>query len=98
MFNTTFPANANFFITFLISVATFDLLPEFVLPIFFDFPVKPPFNLAFQACGYGNMYSIMNLGTCFFLFNIYILQMIFYCIMGVFRKNSKFAAGCHAKY
>ena len=47
LFFTPFPANANFFITFIITVATFDMLPEKVLPLFFDFPVKDSYNLAF---------------------------------------------------
>ena len=44
LFKTAFPANANFFIMFMISVATFDMLPEVILPIFFDFPVKASYN------------------------------------------------------
>ena len=47
LFYTTFPANANFFLTFLIDVATFDMLPPEVPNFFFDFPVKDSFNLAF---------------------------------------------------
>ena len=58
LFYTSFPANANFFLTFLIDVATFDLLPDEVGEFFFTFPDKDSFNLAFQATRYGSMYAI----------------------------------------
>lgn len=73
LFFVLFPANANFFLTFLISVATFDMLPGFVIPLIFDFPDKPAYNMGFMSTGYGSMYAIGNLGTCFFLFNVYII-------------------------
>ena len=47
LFYCTFPSNANFFINFIISVATFDMLPPMVIPTLFDFPAKDSFNLAF---------------------------------------------------
>lgn len=98
LFYILFPANANFFLNFLISVATFDMLPSFVLPLIFDFPVKPSFNLAFQSCGYGSMYAVENLGTCFFLFNVYLIQCVIYTISLCFKDRSKFALSCYHKY
>ena len=44
LFKTAFPANANFFIRFIIDVATFDMLPSMIMPAIFDFPVRPSFN------------------------------------------------------
>ena len=39
LFYTLFPANANYFLSFLIDVATFDILPSLeVIAFFFDFP------------------------------------------------------------
>ena len=45
-----FPANANFFINFLIGVATFDMLPPQVIPLFFTFPANEPYTLGFGNC------------------------------------------------
>lgn len=98
LFYILFPANANFFLAFLINVATFDMLPGTVLPLFFDFPVKGPYNMAFMATGYGSMYPIMNLGTCFVLINTYIFQCIFYLISSCFKDRSAFALKCYHKY
>ena len=97
-FYATFPANANFLITFLISVATFDLLPASVIPFFFDFPVKDSFNLAFQATGYSSMYSIGNLGTTFVMINVYIIQCVMWIFFYCFRNTCMFANKCHEKY
>ena len=87
LFFVVFPANANFFLTFLIDVATFDFLPEGVISWFFAFPVKPSFNLAFQSCRYASMYAIENLSTCLFLFNIYIIQCVIYIISSCFKEK-----------
>jgi len=47
LFATPFPANANYFITFIITVATFDILPEEVMPLIFDFPAKESYRQSF---------------------------------------------------
>ena len=47
LFNLTFPANATFFMRFLIEIANFDLLPIEVTWYFFDFPEIGSFNLSF---------------------------------------------------
>jgi len=38
------------------------------------------------------MYPVMNLGTCFLLFNIYILQLIIFAICSCFKDDYKLAA------
>ena len=47
LFNLTFPANATFFMRFLIDIANFDLLPIEVIWYFFEFPEEGSFNLSF---------------------------------------------------
>ena len=47
LFAVAFPANANFFITFLIDIATFDIMPPEATSWLLTFPEKPSFNLAF---------------------------------------------------
>ena len=98
LFFTLFPANANFFLTFIISVATFDILPEKVLPRIFDFPVKPGYNLAFEANNYGSMYPMMNLSTCFFLFNIYLMQVCIWTLIYFLKDRHACFQRCFDKY
>ena len=98
LFFTTFPANANFFIAFLIDVATFDMLPPDVIPFFFDFPDKPSYNLAFQTTKYDTMYAIGNLGTCFMMINVYLMQLVFWLLCSMCKDSSKFANKCYHKY
>ena len=91
IFNTVFPANANFFISFLISVATFDILPGFIIPLIFDFPEREPYSLGLMTCGYGSRYSIGNLGTCFFLILLMIFQAIACFFLSFFKDRYAFA-------
>jgi len=95
---TLFPANANFFITYIIPVATFDFLPEKVLSLIFDFPVKPGQSLAFEALGYGSMYPVENLSTCFFLFNIYLVLVFIWSILYFFKERFAFMFKCFDKF
>lgn len=74
------------------------MLPEKVIPLIFDFPAKESYNVAFMATGYGSMYSIANLGTCFMLFNIYIIQCVIYLVSSCFKDRFAFAMRCFQKY
>lgn len=47
LLKSAFPANAGFFVTFLIDVATFDMLPSVATFNIFDVPNRPAYNLAF---------------------------------------------------
>ena len=76
MIDSRVPANATFLVSILISFATFDIVPELLLPSIFKVPDKQSYNLAFQDCGYEFMYSVNNLGSCYFMFNIYCLLVI----------------------
>ena len=84
LFFVLFPANANFLLTFLINVATFDIMPSEATDWLLKFPEKPSFNLAFQSCGYSSMYAVENLGTCYMLINLYIIQVIICLVCGCF--------------
>lgn len=44
------------------------------------------------------MYAIENLGTCYMLINVYILQCVFWAIMSCFKDCCKCAQNCAAKY
>ena len=80
LFSSNFPANASFILTLLIDIATFDMLPEEVTDFFFDFPDKDPYNEAFEATRYESMYAVENLGICFMLINVYLLQCVIWII------------------
>jgi len=90
-----FPANANFFITFLISVATFDMLPAQVIPFIFTFPENEPYTLGFDNCQYGSIYAVENLGTAFVLLNIYMIQLVEYYLLKLCKNHWKRAARWH---
>lgn len=47
LYRSLFPANANYFVSYLVDVATFDLLPSQMIQGIFDVPNKQSFNLAF---------------------------------------------------
>lgn len=85
LFALSFPSNANFFISFLIEIATFDILPGDVPNLIFNFPEKDSFNEAFAATKYDSMYAIANLGTCFMLINFYLGLLFIYGVLTCFR-------------
>lgn len=68
LFDLAFPANASLTIEFIITVATFDLVPpEFILSIF-TFPEDSSyFSESFDSTGYSSLYPIENLGTAWLL-------------------------------
>ena len=97
LFNTRMPANAIFFVSLLLPVATFNPPPLSMLPQIFDVPAKEAYNLAFWECGYGSMYSIVNYGTCFLLLNVWTLSACFWAICSVLKKRYSWAEKCFKK-
>ena len=89
LFNLKFPANAGFLLNFLVTVATFDLLPIEVIWFFFDFPETGSFSISFRASGYEYMNLIENMGTCFFLVQIYLTQCLLALIIAGLTKFLK---------
>ena len=88
LFNLKFPANASFLLNFLVNVATFDLMPIEAIWFFFDFPEHGSFSLSFQTSGYEYIYLIENMGTCFFLVQIYITACILTLILWLLIKHA----------
>ena len=84
LFNCAFPSNANFFITFLIDVATFDFMPGEATEFVFQFPDGDPYSMAFEMTKYDSMYAIQNLGSCFLFMTIYFLQVVFWIFASCF--------------
>ena len=91
LFNLKFPANASFLLNFLVTVATFDVMPIETIWFFFDFPEQGSYSLSFQSSGYEYIYLIENMGTCFFLVQIYITQCVLVLLLWLLIKY----AGCH---
>ena len=91
LFNLKFPANASFLLNFLVNVATFDIMPIESIWYFFDFPEQGSYSLSFQMSGYEYIYLIENMGTCFFLVQIYITSCILTMILWLLIKY----AGVH---
>ena len=82
---TPIPANAHYFSTYLIDVATFEFIPEQFLDLF-DFPYKESYNLAMQSTGYSSMFTIGNMWTSFILINLFIAGMLIWLIMLIFKN------------
>ena len=73
LFHTNFPANANFLTTFLIQVATFEIIPNDVLPTMFNIPERGSYNAEMEANDYSSMYASVNVSTFFFLIHIFVI-------------------------
>ena len=86
LFNLKFPANASFLLNFLVNVATFDIMPIESIWYFFDFPEQGSYSLSFQMSGYEYVYLIENMGTCFFLVQIYLTSCILTMILWLLIK------------
>ena len=65
------------------------MLPEEVPDFFFDFPDKDAYNMAFESTRYGSMYAIENLGTCYLLINVYLIQCLIWIITGCMPDSCK---------
>lgn len=94
LFRTHFPSNALLMLSFITKIATFDLLPEEWVLASIDLPFfdKKSLSLEFEECGYEHIYPIYNLGTTFFLIQLYFGMIIFYyLILGPLSCCSKWA-------
>ena len=67
LLNLKFPANAGFFLSFIVNIATFDPLPVEAIWMLFDFPELGSFSTSFADSGYDYIFLVENMGTCFFL-------------------------------
>ena len=93
LFRTHFPSNALLMISFINKIATFDLLPESWILSSVDLPIfdKGPLSLEFEECGYEYIYPIYNLGTTFFLIQVYLGMIFVYSLLIPLSKCSKWA-------
>ena len=93
LFRTHFPPNALLMVSFITKIATFDLLPESWVLASIDLPVfdKGPLSLEFEECGYEYIYPIYNLGTTFFLIQVYFGMLFVYILLLPLSKCSKWA-------
>ena len=86
LFNLRFPANASFLLSFLVNVATFDIMPIETIWFFFEFPEAGSYSLSFQSSGYEYIYLIENMGTCFFLVQIYLTSCVIALVLWIVLK------------
>lgn len=94
LINLQFPANAFLMYDVMISVATFDLLPtDDMFPTMFKLPFDEdePFNAKFDRMDIGSRFMVMNMGTMFILFSIYLLMFIVYPCVRFLRNDAKCA-------
>jgi len=88
LFSLKFPANASFLVRFLVSVATFDILPIEVIWFFFELPDRGSYIVNFASSGYEYMHVLENLGTSMFLIQVYITSCILMMIAKWLRHKS----------
>ena len=86
LFNLNFPANANYFIEFVINVATFDLVPPELILMIFKFPESEAYSSGFDTTGYSSTYPVENLGTCWMLVQIYVLLVLIWLVLNQLAK------------
>ena len=73
LFFVKFPANANFFNSNMVEISSFDFLPVdiFNQELFF-FPDEEPISLNFQEMGFTSSFTLLNLGSIFYMILFYI--------------------------
>ena len=93
LFRTHFPSNSLLMIQYIIKVATFDIVPEDWIVASIDLPVtdKSALSLEFKECGYEYIYPIYNLGSTYFLMQIYAGMLFVYLLLVMFSKRLKWA-------
>ena len=89
LFNLKFPANAGFLLNFLVNVATFDVMPIEGIWFFFDLPERGAFSLSFASSGYEYTYLVENMGTCFFMVQIYLTSCIIALLLLLLIRYAK---------
>ena len=89
LFNLKFPANAGFLLNFLVNVATFDVMPIEGIWFFFDLPERGAFSLSFASSGYEYTYLVENMGTCFFVVQIYLSSCIIAMLLLLLIRYAK---------
>ena len=84
-----FPANAGFLLNFLVNIATFDVMPIEVIWFFFDLPERGEFSPSFGSSGYDFIYLVENMGTCFFIVQIYLTQCLISLLLLLLIRYAK---------
>ena len=80
LFNSKFPANSELFLSELIDIATFEMLPEEYLEFFVDYPESQAYSDRFEVVGYGGILPLENMMTDFLMFQIFFIMMVTYLI------------------
>lgn len=81
LFFVKVPANATSFIQMLLQLSSFEILPTGLFNEFlFFFPETEPLGLNFQELGYESPFTILNLGSIFYMFLLYAALMTLHLI------------------
>ena len=68
-------------------MATFDITPIEAIWFFFDFPELGAYNPNFGDSGYDYIFLIENMGTCFFLVQVYLFCSLMTVLLGVLIRT-----------
>lgn len=82
LFFVKVPANATLFIQMLLELSSFELLPTDLFNDFlFFFPETEPLGLNYQELGYESPFTILNLGSIFYMFIMYVVLMAVHLLL-----------------
>ena len=92
MLEVNFPANVKFMYSILLSVASLDLIPsEYTTQLVFDFSVDldKPYSNILEELGYETHNSILNLGSIFTYFVVFVVGIVFIYVIKIsgIQKN-----------
>ena len=78
------PANCGYFFSFLMTIASFDIIPtDDLYASMFKLPESEPINQNFEIIGYESIYFVMNLGSLFIFMSMIPIAAIIALILGI---------------
>ena len=81
VFRLKVPANALFFLNYMIEVSTFDPLPVDAIWLIWKLPARDPWSDSFDSAGYSFVYPVENFGTGTFLIHIMMVIVLIFWIL-----------------
>ena len=101
VFRLKVPANALFFLTYMIEVATFDPVPVEAIWAIWNLPAKEPWSPSFDSAGYSYVFVVENFGMGAFFLHIFCAITIVFAVLpllpcaGSIVKHRKFTEYRH---
>ena len=98
MFGLNEPANATFFLGWMIEVGTFDPLPIEAIWAIWEFPANEPYTDSFNDAGYSFLFSIENFGTGTVIIHFALITALIYFLVSKLRTSWAREVTQHPKF